>query len=724
MKNFSKKLLTLMLVVFAAVSLMTVASATEGNVAKIGGTEYETLAAAVAAATDGQTVTLLRDTVGGGVMIKAADAKRITIDLDTHTYTFTDPAVGSTGTETQGFHFENGCVITVMNGTLRAAEGNQQVKMLIQNYCDLTLDDVVIDGTNVNGTGCYVLSNNCGNTTIKKTTITAKDGDFAFDSCKFKKYSIPTVNVESGSKINGKIELTGGKVNLKNGAIVNGMVRIGENKAGTTVKDSIMTIESGATVNCQNSFVGVFGQNTLNIAGTVNGLVATNGNAYNGGSVINVLNGANVTNNNDVAIYMPNGELNISGGAITGATAVYFKSTKLNITDGTLNATGAKADYSYNGNGGNPTGDALVIDSCNYPNGIISVAVSGGTFTSTNNNAVASFTSQGADPVTAFITGGTFSSDPSAYVAPGYAATKSAGVWTVAAKVQAAVTVPETVDPRKFVITDTNNSGNNVASEKIGSIAAAMNAILDTTLAADVSKVETALDGTLTLDTKPTGMKARVSNDTITVSSYTFDVSPRKDGEAVNGNLEAFEVGVTFRLPLPYFTSSQAVVKHEEDAPVVYTVKGIEPEEKYIEVTATHFSEFTVEGITIEFEDPINGLFYGLETPIPQIQTAKIAGKNTLRVIWHVTNVGDICPVESVGAYFVSWGKFEESPSLSTNNSFSVKTRETDRTIDSVEDTEFYIQADLENIPDNGKVYAIPFVSTYTVLDAAVPCQW
>lgn len=37
--------------------------------------------------------------------------------------------------------------------------------------------------------------------------------------------------------------------------------------------------------------------------------------------------------------------------------------------------TGAKADYNFNGNGANPTGDALVIDNCSYPGGAPTASV-------------------------------------------------------------------------------------------------------------------------------------------------------------------------------------------------------------------------------------------------------------------------------------------------------------------------------------------------------------
>ena len=51
----------------------------------------------------------------------------------------------------------------------------------MQNYCNLTLDGVNLDGTQSSSCG-YVLSNNFGNTVVTgKTTITAGTGKVAFD---------------------------------------------------------------------------------------------------------------------------------------------------------------------------------------------------------------------------------------------------------------------------------------------------------------------------------------------------------------------------------------------------------------------------------------------------------------------------------------------------------------------------------------------------------------
>ena len=180
----------------------------EALVARIGDNYYESLPEAVAAATNGQTVYLLKDvTAGPGVMIESANAKNITIDFGGFTYIVSTPAVGSTNTKTQGFHFEQGCTITMQNGTIGST--GDEVKMLVQNYCDLTLINIKLDGTDLAGTGRYTLSNNCGNVVIGNgAEIVAQAGGVAFDVCYYASYPSVSVTVLPGASIDGKIEMS------------------------------------------------------------------------------------------------------------------------------------------------------------------------------------------------------------------------------------------------------------------------------------------------------------------------------------------------------------------------------------------------------------------------------------------------------------------------------------------------------------------------------------
>jgi len=160
-------------------TLMTGAvSATEGNVAKIGETEYATLYDAFNATVAGQetVITLLRDAVGGGAKLHSGN--NTILDLNGYTFTIGNPTVGSSGTETNGFQLLKNSDITIKNGKITSSTA----KILIQNYANLTLDNVELNGSQLQGSAPYTLSNNFGNVVLKGTTkIIAHQNGVAFD---------------------------------------------------------------------------------------------------------------------------------------------------------------------------------------------------------------------------------------------------------------------------------------------------------------------------------------------------------------------------------------------------------------------------------------------------------------------------------------------------------------------------------------------------------------
>lgn len=193
-------------------------------VARIGDAYYLTLTKALSNAVDGNTITLIDDCRGDGLMV-AADrfaGSGLTINFNNHIYTFNGTPVGSTGSETQAAHFESGNKITLKNGKFVAAAGQTNLKILVQNYCDtLTLDNMTLDGTNVFKPyeDLLTLSNNNGMVTIKDTTIIAPErvqgassNKYAFDICGFQEYTGVTVTVtgsaDNTSTINGNIKLS------------------------------------------------------------------------------------------------------------------------------------------------------------------------------------------------------------------------------------------------------------------------------------------------------------------------------------------------------------------------------------------------------------------------------------------------------------------------------------------------------------------------------------
>lgn len=181
-----------------------------------------------------------------------------------------------------------------------------------------------------------------------------------------------------------------------------------------------LTIEKGVTITAADSGILIVKKNsTVNVYGTIEAkqyCIVGNGSSDMGNVAINVGDGAKLTSNT-VGIYMPNsGTLNISGGEISGQTGVYVKSGTVNVSGGTIKGTGAKADFVHKGDGCTPTGDALVVEVCDYPGGEATANVTGGTFTSTHAAAIGSYAqkaegeSKNYTPVTNFVKGGTLNS--------------------------------------------------------------------------------------------------------------------------------------------------------------------------------------------------------------------------------------------------------------------------------------------------------------------------
>lgn len=210
MRKWSKapRILSLLAVMIAAaVGFAPAAHAAEGDV-MIGDSAYASVPEAVKAIVDkkepqGSTIKLTKDLTGPGVQV--AGGQEFTFDLDGHTYTVTDPTVGSTGTETNAFQLLMGSNLTFRDGviTTESASG----KILIQNYSNLKLEDVTLKG---GPSTEYTLSNNNGNVTIGAGTNIYAGGagrKAAFDVCRFAGYESVVVTVEKGAgEIVGVIE--------------------------------------------------------------------------------------------------------------------------------------------------------------------------------------------------------------------------------------------------------------------------------------------------------------------------------------------------------------------------------------------------------------------------------------------------------------------------------------------------------------------------------------
>lgn len=210
----------------------TVRKKTDNDVAMIDGAVYDSLASAIDSITDDTvttTIVIVKD-VDNAAGISVKSGRNIIVDFDGHKHLAGQPGAGSTGTQTQAFQLLKESTVVFKNGTIGCTEANKTytgerpILMIIQNYCNLTLDNMTIDGTNMahgNNPVSYAVSVNCGDVSFKDTRITVVDGDVAFDSYDFSHggYSIPCVTVSGSSQIVGRVEATGGKIVFKDGTL-------------------------------------------------------------------------------------------------------------------------------------------------------------------------------------------------------------------------------------------------------------------------------------------------------------------------------------------------------------------------------------------------------------------------------------------------------------------------------------------------------------------------
>ncbi len=209
--------------------------------------------------------------------------------------------------------------------------------MLVQNYCNLTLDNMRLDGTGYVGkyfsNGDYVLSNNCGNVIIEDTTIVARDGDFAFDVCRYSTYPSVDVTVTGNSVINGKVEVSGAigagqhrQLTIEGGTF-HGAFNVATEPAYITVKGGAFTdLASAVKYATDGAKITLAGDVALTSTVTVDKALTID------------MNGHNITANGCRALHQKQGTLNIIGKGTIAANSVKDDSSST-IRVGDNNAT-------------------------------------------------------------------------------------------------------------------------------------------------------------------------------------------------------------------------------------------------------------------------------------------------------------------------------------------------------------------------------------------------
>lgn len=225
------------------------------------------------------------------------------------------------------------------------------------------------------------------------------------------------LNGHSVKAVTGFSPANGGVVGVKHG----GSLTIQDSNGGGTIDyngcayAAVAVTVAGDTNSTQKATLVVDGGTLI---GNYYG-ISGNGKTGRGNTEITINGGTirGTAENDSTGIYHPQaGTLTINGGTIEGAVGVYVKCgvVTASVNAGTIKGVGEKANFKHNGNGFDNTGDAFVVENCDYPGGAPNPSIEGGTFISENASAVASYAygKEGENdrvPVTGFVTGGTFS---------------------------------------------------------------------------------------------------------------------------------------------------------------------------------------------------------------------------------------------------------------------------------------------------------------------------
>ena len=158
---------------------------------------------------DEVTVKFLDNYSSGGFEIKAQNKTglKVEIDLNGFEWVFNDPAVGSSGYETQGIHIEKGNTFKFKNGTLKVSDNATGIKMFIQNYCNLTLENVDVVCNIPDG---YAISNNNGELILLGDSSITNENGYAFDVYYWPQSYVDgvKVHIDTTGTIKGDIEVT------------------------------------------------------------------------------------------------------------------------------------------------------------------------------------------------------------------------------------------------------------------------------------------------------------------------------------------------------------------------------------------------------------------------------------------------------------------------------------------------------------------------------------
>ena len=552
--------------------------------ARIGDTYYKTLEAALEAASTGNTVALLKDAhVASSISI----AKAVTIDLQGKDISLSEDSTADL------FTLASGANLTIKS----TGDANGTISVPTTTY-----NAVVNVGNN--------------------STFTLESGKVIGDYTVFAgKVTGATINVNGGS-IEGNYGITA---------------------YGTgTLNDVIINVTGGE------------------IKSTSQAAISTNGGSDKGGVNLTVT-GGRIISEDGLGIYLPgiNGKTTVTNGTITGKTAIELRAGDLIVSGGSITGTGHPVSVNPNGSGsttdgvgisvaqhttkrntnltisgGTISGFSAIYESNPQSNvaedlAKVTLNITGGNFAAINGGTLSVY----SEDKTGFITGGYFTTDPTAYLAQdkGLVDSDLAGYYKVGDSTVNVDTKVKTGDPSVSV---PDNSGLNKVDIENAAKSQATQASLAkaaSSLTSDQSIVGTEDDAKTALGNKVQGeqsitvvvqpyLKVDVTEVNTTDKTMSVNISALYDviattnpdniiltGTGVNAaNLKTAQhmsvsKPVTIKLPLPsnFDTAGDKLsIKHtKENGSVEYytgTVTTDENTNKFVTFTTNGFSPFVI----------------------------------------------------------------------------------------------------------------------------------
>ncbi|MBR2279359.1 MAG: hypothetical protein IJ903_00310 [Ruminococcus sp.] len=264
---------------------------------------------------------------------------------------------------------ENGSTFEVKGGTFTDD---------VSAYVDL--ESVMVEYTNTKGKTQYYTSNPlgaCSSGTYKllkdiTSTTYITTGIFGYDVTVDLNGHTYTSSSTRGYAVlasrNGDYKMT-----IKNGTI--NYTNASSDYAAVQYqgKGNELTLE-GVTINSAVAGVAMLGEDEKltikdsTINATDDFALATNGSKTKNGTI--TVEDSTLTSNGSVGVYLPgDADATFDNATVSGTTAMYIKGGDVDIIGGSYTGTGDHADYSYNGSGCNPTGDAIVVENAGsaYP---------------------------------------------------------------------------------------------------------------------------------------------------------------------------------------------------------------------------------------------------------------------------------------------------------------------------------------------------------------------